>query len=138
MAGQAAKPTLTASGTTPSTAQRVLSGQIAQCAQNVAGLIVTTEQQKNLAEIAGDVTTADTLNAEAIQLSVQYGDLARHQLNTIDDSQVMTQTIQGFVKINSDIKAATTQIQQITAFANTVTTIVNTLDGLITSALIKA
>jgi hypothetical protein len=126
------------SATTPSTAQRVLSGQVDQCAQSVAGLIVETQKQKNQAQIAGDVATADTLNATAIQLSVQYGDLARHQLKIIDDSETMTQTIQGFVKVNSDIKSASTQIQSVTAFANTVTTIVNALDGLITTALITA
>ena len=134
MPGQGTNSNSATTGPTPSTAQ--LSGQIDQCAQNVAGLIVETERQKNQAQISGDAATADTLNATAIQLSVQYGDLARHQLKTIDDSETMTQTIQGFVKVNLDIKSASTQIQNVTSFANTVTTIVNTLAGLITSALI--
>jgi hypothetical protein len=123
---------------TPSTAQRVLSNQVQQCAQNVAALIVSTEQQKNQAQIAGDVATADTLNATGIELSVQYGDLARHKLKTIDDSAAMTDAIQGFVQVNAAIKSASAQIQSFTAFANTVTQIANTLDTLITSALVKA
>ena len=122
--------------TPPSTAQRMLSNQVQQCAPNVAGLIVTTEQQKSQAQIAGDVATADTLNATGIQLSVQYGDLARHQLKTIDNLAAMASTIQGFVQVNAAIKTASTQIQSFTAFANAVTAIATTLDELITSALV--
>jgi hypothetical protein len=118
--------------------QRYLSNQVDQCAENVAGLIVAAQKQKNQAVMAGDAATADALNDQAIQLSIQYGDLARHQLKTIDDSTIMNQTIKGFADVNTNIKSAITQMQDLTTFANDVTTIVNTLDGLITSALIAA
>jgi hypothetical protein len=118
--------------------QRYLSNQVDQCAENVAELIVAAQKQKNQAVMAGDAATADALNDQAIQLSIQYGDLARHQLKTIDDSTIMNQTIKGFADVNTNIKSAITQMQDLTTFANDVTTIVNTLDGLITSALIAA
>lgn len=138
MPGQTITSSTANAGTTPSTGQRILSAQVEQCANNVASLILVTQQQKTQAQLAGDVATADALNTTAIELSVQYGDLARHQLKTIDDSALMKQAIQGFVTVNSDIKAASTMVQSATAFADTVTTIANTLDTLITSALITA
>jgi hypothetical protein len=133
-----ANPATTPPAAPLSSAQRYLSNQIDQCAENVAGLLVTTQKQKNAAVVAGEVATADTLSDQAIQLSVQYGDLSRHQLKTIDDSTIMNQTIKGFADVNANIKSATTQIQDLTTFANDVTTIVSTLDGLITSALFTA
>jgi hypothetical protein len=122
----------------PTSAQRYLSKQIDQCADNVAELIVATQKQKNQAVIAGDVAAADGLNDQAVRLSVQYADLARHQLKTIDDSTAMNQAIKGFADVNADIKSVTTEMQDLTTFANAVTTIVNTLANLITSALVTA
>jgi len=136
MPSQGTKSKHTSTDTAGSTARRTLSSQIEQCAKNVAALIVATEQQKTQAQMAGDVATADALNARAIQFAVQYGNLARHQLQILDDT-VMKQLVQGFVKVNADIKAAITQVQKATAFANTVTAIAKVVDGLITSALVK-
>ena len=128
----------TGAASPPPSAQRYLSSQIEQCAESVAGLIVTTQKQKNQAIMQGDVATADSLNDKAIQLSVQYGDLARHQLKSIDDSALMNQTIKGFADVNASIKSAIAEMNDVTAFANDLTTIVNTLDGLITSVLVTA
>lgn len=114
---------------------RYLSTQVSNCADCVANLIVETQRQKNFAIDQGDVTTADDLNEKAITLSVQYGILARHQLQEIDDSNLMKKTIRGFADVNAQIKQAIADVKKATDFAKALAGIAGVLQQLIGIAL---
>lgn len=112
-------------GTSKDRAQ--LSIQIDHCADLLPSLMVETRRQANEAVKRGDLNGADKLDDISAELSMMFQIVLRHQIQQIDDSQEMRDSIVAMTKINKGIEDIIAGTKQAAAFLKAATGVVNGL-----------
>ena len=118
--------------------QGQLSIQIDTCADSIAELIAETRKKMNDAMAAGDLDAADRFDEIALEQTVQYATLVRHQIKKIDDSAELRDAIKGFAGVSTSINDLIKQNKAFAEFLTTAATISSLLEKLVGIALVAA